>query len=645
MKLASFDIFDTTLLRLCGAPENIFYILSQRLYPSDKIRQNAFFLWRMEAERKAVIQFQHTNLSLREIYSVFDRQAFPDLDIESVIEKEIEVEMDNLIPVAYVKDLIARKREEGYTICFISDMYLPSQVLKKKLQDEGCALPEDIVFVSCEYKATKREGGLYDIVRAHFKHLTHWEHMGDNVSSDYKSALKKKITAYLISTGYTEMEKQAMKQAMSFPGGTDFSILAGIQRAARLTSGIRNADVDNAADMIASMYVPYVSYLFRKAREEGVRHLYFLSRDGYILQQIAEEYQKNYPEITLHYLFVSRYSLFLPNIYSLSKEELYECKGGSPLYVNRIKVSDLLQDLRVDRSDLDEDFKKHITFKRIKTKEQEDLFFEYLQSSGLKQRIVAKAAEERALVVDYFRQEGLFSEYPWAIVDVGWIGTTRLMINRILEREGGYRGKCFYLGTAPEVLSIRYGSFDSYYGTHLYTPSIMPLIEQYYCVSPYASTKGYARDDTGIKPVFKERRFTQNEELVRLTIQTVRKVARYTNALHLADCDFAMSVWGGLYLKVFFNMESTLQLSTFEKLGVFEDGSTHSSLVKKVNPLEVLSYLYKGKIKEIIFPRHSIYYTLKIKFFRPENSLREVCRSGFKKCSLRLRTFKKICRL
>lgn len=77
-----------------------------------------------------------------------------------------------------------------------------------------------------------------------------------------------------------------------------------------------------------------------------------------------------------------------------------------------IKVSDLLQDLRVDRSDLDEDFKKHITFKRIKTKEQEDLFFEYLQSSGLKQRIVAKAAEERALVVDYFRQEGLFSEDP-----------------------------------------------------------------------------------------------------------------------------------------------------------------------------------------------------------------------------------------
>lgn len=89
-------------------------------------------------------------------------------------------------------------------------------------------------------------------------------------------------------------------------------------------------------------------------------------------------------------------------------------------------------------------------------------------------------------------------------------------------------------------------------------------------------------------------------------------------------------------------MESTLQLSTFEKLGVFEDGSTHSSLVKKVNPLEVLSYLYKGKIKGIIFPRHSIYYTLKIKFFRPENSLREVCRSGFKKCSLRLRTLKNL---
>ena len=44
MKLASFDIFDTTLIRKCGVPENIFYLLSKYLYPENPILQNSFFL-------------------------------------------------------------------------------------------------------------------------------------------------------------------------------------------------------------------------------------------------------------------------------------------------------------------------------------------------------------------------------------------------------------------------------------------------------------------------------------------------------------------------------------------------------------------------------------------------------------------------
>lgn len=46
MKLVSFDIFDTTLVRKCGAPENIFYLLANRIFgSSDKCAayRNSFF--------------------------------------------------------------------------------------------------------------------------------------------------------------------------------------------------------------------------------------------------------------------------------------------------------------------------------------------------------------------------------------------------------------------------------------------------------------------------------------------------------------------------------------------------------------------------------------------------------------------------
>lgn len=36
MKLATFDIFDTTLLRKCGSPEVVQPIVAHRLFPTDR---------------------------------------------------------------------------------------------------------------------------------------------------------------------------------------------------------------------------------------------------------------------------------------------------------------------------------------------------------------------------------------------------------------------------------------------------------------------------------------------------------------------------------------------------------------------------------------------------------------------------------
>lgn len=116
----------------------------------------------------------------------------------------------------------------------------------------------------------------------------------------------------------------------------------------------------------------------------GITKLHFLSRDGYILYKIAEVVQMGYPEIKLNYLFVSRYSLFLPSIYSLSREEIYENKGITSFYHYKVKVKDILDGLHVTLEELGDAFTNRITFKQILTPEQEDLFFEVLQSTEIK---------------------------------------------------------------------------------------------------------------------------------------------------------------------------------------------------------------------------------------------------------------------
>ena len=91
--------------------------------------------------------------------------------------------------------------------------------------------------------------------------------------------------------------------------------------------------------------------------------------------------------------------------------------------------------------------------------------------SGNAPIILKKAEKERKILVDYFAQEGLFDMEKQALVDVGWIGTSRLMINRILTNEGGQLVEGFYWGCAPESLAPRYGVFHSFYASSLFCRS------------------------------------------------------------------------------------------------------------------------------------------------------------------------------
>lgn len=637
MKLASFDIFDTTLVRKCGAPDNIFYLLSKRIYPQNQALQNSFFQWRKEAEQKAMIRLKDNYLKLEDIYTEFDTVSFPGWNVAQLITMETELEFAELVAVDEIKQLILKKRNEGYTICFISDMYLPERVLKSKLLEEGCADIGDKVFVSCEYRATKSEGTLYEIVRKNFDPITLWEHYGDNAYSDYKKAAKRGIKATLVHTDYTSVEQFILSSSAFFPFYSDLSVLVGLQRATRLSLQKKGDNIDNATDFIASLYYPYIDFIFKKAKDLGITKLHFLSRDGYILYKIAEVVQKRYPEIKLNYLFVSRYSLFLPSIYSLSREEMYENKGVTSFCHHKVKVKDILDGLHTTLEELGDVFTNRITFKKILTPEQEDLFFEVLQSAEVKELILKKAKDERKVLIEYFTQEGLFNVEKQALVDIGWIGTSRLMINRILTNEGGRLVEGFYWGCAPESLAPRYGIFHSFYGSSLYKSNVVTLLEQYYSASSYASTKGYYYGKDGIKPKFKDIKYTQSQEIVEDNTKALQQFAQLIGAYGYLDFSQAMSVFGGLYLKAFLEMSCNIRFSTFDKLGIYEDGSNYYRVLTKINVLQLLSYLYKGKIKGVYFPRQSIYYTYGIKIFKPECCWREKRRSFMKKYILPLK--------
>ena len=509
MKFASFDIFDTTLIRKCGKPGNIFYILAHKLYPNDKAKRDDFFLWRKSAEREAIKNNPDKDVTIEDIYSSEEIVGFTEYTPEQLIEAEKSIEAEQLIANPAIRDVIKQKREQGYTICFISDMYLPSNMLKEVLEREDCIKSDEFVYVSCEWDARKSNGALYKKLKEQLK-PKEWEHHGDHPVSDYKIAKRYGIKATKVKTDFTIAESCAILPRDN-RNHYESSILAGLSRAARMHFG-NDAYTTIAANYVAPAYIPYVHFVLETARESGIKTLYFLSRDSYILQRIAE--QLPHEDIELRYLFVSRKSLLLPYLQNATAEKFLAIQDKRTIRGNAVK--ELATSLGTSTEELKEKFGIEFNFDKIATKEQEQTFLSSIFGVGSSYlpALNERAKEKRTLQNSYFKQENLFAGSTTAMVDVGWLGTTRLMINSILKEEGYSETTFFYYGVRGDVMHSRYGHYHTYYNPEQLSTEGTTLIENYFSASPYPSTIGYKENENDgiLEPVFpKDCEYKENE--------------------------------------------------------------------------------------------------------------------------------------
>ena len=517
MKLASFDIFDTTLIRTCGKPENIFYILGHKLYPNDKVKREDFILWRRGAESEAKRSDPGKDVTIEDIYSSDELKGFDEYTTAQLIEAEKSIEAENLIANPAIRGVICKKRAQGYTICFISDMYMPSDFLKKVLEKEGCIGHDEPVYVSCEYNTRKSNGALYRKLKEQLR-PQEWEHFGDHPVSDIKIAKSQGIKATKVNTDFSVAESNAIMPRNS-KNHYESSILAGLSRTARIHLG-NDAYTAIAANFVAPAYIPYVHFVLETARECGIKTLYFLSRDSYILQRIAE--QLPHEGIELRYLFVSRKSLLLPYLHNATAEKFLAVQDKRTIRGKAVK--ELATSLGISIEELKEKFGIEFNFDKIATKEQEQTFLSSIfgVESNYLPALNERAKEKRTLLNGYFTQEKVFCNDAAAMVDVGWLGTTRLMINSILKEEGCPETTFFYYGVRGDVMHSRYGKYHTYYSPEQLSTEGTTVIENYFSASPYPTTIGYRKVGGTIEPVFPDGYNYSVNEIVKANVAAAK---------------------------------------------------------------------------------------------------------------------------
>ena len=307
MKISSFDIFDTCLVRKCGSPENFLDILSLRAFNGEveEWARQEFAAARYLAQRSA----QSSSMKLQDIWDAFDWKH-PQLKTKDdliVLEQQVEREM--LVPVLAMQKKVKECRAKGHHIIFISDMYLSSSFLCGVMHDCGFMQEGDSMYVSCECNAEKWNGELFKYVHDK-EHLSfrQWYHYGDNAMADYRVPCKLGIKATRTYQEYTPYQQQWASNDYSL-GFKYRRIMAGLGRAMHHSTE-RTTHTDFVLDIIAPFYSSLVYRMLKDAVRRRIKRLYFCARDAYTMYRVALRYQEYFPQIDCRYLYVSRQSIF-----------------------------------------------------------------------------------------------------------------------------------------------------------------------------------------------------------------------------------------------------------------------------------------------------------------------------------------------
>lgn len=565
MKLASFDIFDTTLIRRCGKPEAVFHILAERLFPNDKDLREVFVVWRKRTKGN----------TLKDIYDKIDSAflSFAKKNKVEMMKAEEEAEKDFLIANPSVCKLIEQRRKDGYNIAFISDMYLSSRFLRKVLERNGCCQQEDAIYVSCEHNARKDTGLLYNVVRKEL-HPTEWIHYGDNIRSDIKMARKKGIRTIHINTIYNNVEKAYSLVSSS---------MAEFARQYRLRHE-GNEFAAFAADFVVSAYLPYVIYVLREARRMGIRKLYFLSRDSYVLMKAAQALTKEAEGLELHYLFVSRRSLLLPYLYG-EDEKAYLAASDHNTIIRIDTIDKRLRHLGTSREELREKYGIEFNYTKANNLNDQEDFLKKIFHSDFTPLLQQRAEEQEHLLVEYFRQEGLLNGEKCAAVDVGWLGTSRLMMNHVLRRQGAKDLHFFYYGVRRDVFPPSAGRYSTYFQAEEISTETTALLEHYYSASPYPSTLAYQRKaQDKIGPVFVNNGQFRHTPITQANQDGIETIAAQINTMDKLDSR-TLRDWAIASFQCIGNASFNIDIRPLSKQTEFDD---HIPFVKRLTIIELL---------------------------------------------------------
>ena len=203
-------------------------------------------------------------------------------------------------------------------------------------------------------------------------------------------------------------------------------------------------------EVFLPVLVHFTEWVLCEAEKQNISRLYFLARDGYQYYVLADAICKARKlPIECRYLEGSRFAWRLPEYHILEKDAIEKiCIGGIHVTLEKIlrragleaqEIIEVAEELQLqDSLEKELSYADTVGLQPVLKESEKLLTFMKLHSR-----------EAYALTAEYFKQEGLFENVNYALVDSGWTGSLQQTLTNLLNRydKKGRKGiKGFYFG-------------------------------------------------------------------------------------------------------------------------------------------------------------------------------------------------------
>ena len=337
IKVISFDIFDTLVVRPFMKPSDLFRLLDveYRKYIKSgidfsKIRVDSEILARNNQynkdSSKQEITLDYIYQTINKVYEIDNKV------LKKIKDKEIELEIRFCTSRKAAKELYELAKYYNKTIICTSDMYLPENVIMKILSKNGYDI--DKLYLSSSILKTKSTGDLFDYVINDLSiDKSQLLHIGDNKYSDYEIPMKKGIQAIQFYKAIDVFFDHNMANSMGHIFSRSISYWIdnkdsldhlGVRSMLAIVANNYfdnpfrpfNKNTDFNADPFLIGYYALGMYIYGISKwileETNGKNdtISFMARDGYLVMKAYESLKVLYDKpATENYLYVSRRAL------------------------------------------------------------------------------------------------------------------------------------------------------------------------------------------------------------------------------------------------------------------------------------------------------------------------------------------------